>query len=98
MTKLFLSALVALSATLQTYAQQPLLLRQPAINNNGSLIAFSFQGDIWTVTSSGGKASRLTIHDAYESNPIFSPDGNQIAFSGSRFGNKDIFVMPTNGG
>jgi Tol biopolymer transport system component len=98
MTKSFLTALVAISANLQSYAQQPLLLRQPAINNNGSLVAFSFQGDIWTVPSSGGKASRLTIHDAYESNPVFSPDGNQIAFSGSRFGNNDIFVMPAEGG
>ncbi len=80
------------------FAQNGLILRQPAINNDGSLVAFSYQGDIWTVNSSGGKASRLTIHEAYESTPIFSPDGKQIAFSGSRFGNNDIFVVPTEGG
>lgn len=81
-----------------SYAQQPLLLRQPAINKDGSLIAFSFQGDIWTIPATGGKATRLTIHDAYEGHPIFSPDGKQIAFSGSRYGNNDIFVIPTEGG
>jgi Tol biopolymer transport system component len=75
-------------------AQQPLLLRQPAVNNDGSLLVFSFQGDIWTVPAAGGKAARLTIHEAYESTPVFSPDGKQIAFSGARFGNNDIFVMP----
>ena len=75
-----------------------LVLRQPAINNDGSLVAFSFQGDIWTVAAAGGKATRLTIHEAYEGNPIFSPDGKQIAFSGARFGNNDIFVIPTGGG
>jgi len=80
------------------YGQQPLLLRQPAINNDGSIVAFSFQGDIWTVSSKGGKATRLTIHEAYEGNPIFSPDGKKIAFSGTRFGNNDVFVMPTEGG
>src|SRR3982751_3351099 len=80
------------------YAQQPLVLRQPAINNDGSLVAFSFQGDIWTVPAAGGKATRLTIHEAYEASPVFSPDGKQIAFSGARFGNNDIFVMPTGGG
>lgn len=80
------------------HAQQPQLLRQPAVNNDGSLVAFSYQGDIWTVPAAGGKASRLTIHEAYESTPIFSPDGKQIAFSGARFGNNDIFVMPTEGG
>ncbi len=77
---------------------QSLLLRQPAVNADGSLVAFSFQGDIWTVPASGGKASRLTVHEAYESNPIFSPDGKRIAFSGARFGNNDVFVMPAEGG
>ncbi|WP_026994200.1 S41 family peptidase [Flectobacillus major] len=81
-----------------TFGQNPLVLRQPSINNDGSVVAFSYQGDIWTVPSTGGNATRLTIHEAYESNPIFSPDGKQIAFSGSRFGNNDIFVMPTTGG
>ncbi|MEA5428335.1 S41 family peptidase [Arcicella lustrica] len=81
-----------------TMAQSPLLLRQPSINNDGSVVSFSYQGDIWTVPSTGGNATRLTIHEAYESNPIFSPDGKQIAFSGTRFGNNDIFVMPSTGG
>ncbi len=80
------------------YAQDNLLLRFPALNNDGTKIAFSFQGDIWTVPLSGGKATRLTIHEAYESNPIFSPDGKQIAFSGARYGNNDLFVIPAEGG
>lgn len=93
---IILFALIISSATL--FAQNDLLLRFPTLNNNGSVIAFSFQGDIWTVPSNGGKATRLTIHEAYESNPKFSPDGKQIAFSGNRFGNNDIFVIPTEGG
>ena len=75
-----------------------LLLRYPALNNDGTKIAFSFQGDIWTVPSTGGKATRLTIHEAYEAYPKFSPDGKQIAFSGVRYGNNDLFVIPTEGG
>ncbi len=74
------------------------LIRFPALNNDGSLIAFSYQGDIWTVPSHGGQAIRLTVHEGYESNPIFSPDDKQISFSGERFGNYDIFIMPANGG
>ena len=77
---------------------QSVLLRHPAVNKEGSLVAFSYQGDIWTVPSSGGKATRLTIHEGYESNPIFSPDGKLIAFSGSRYGNNDVFVVPVEGG
>ena len=80
------------------YSQHPVLLRQPAISPDGSLVAFSFQGDIWTVPAVGGKATRITIHDAYESHPVFSPDGKQIAFSGARYGNNDIFTVPAEGG
>jgi len=82
----------------EAFSQNLSLLRHPSINKDASLVAFSFQGDIWTVPASGGRATRLTIHEAYESNPIFSPDGSQIAFSGSRYGNNDIFVMPSKGG
>ncbi|HMP29557.1 MAG TPA: S41 family peptidase, partial [Saprospiraceae bacterium] len=63
-----------------------------------SLVAFSYQGDIWTVSAKGGKATRLTIHEAYESNPIFSPDGSKIAFTGARFGNNDIYTISIDGG
>lgn len=95
------SAFVLIIACLHfslTHAQNGLLLRHPSTNHDGSLVAFSFQGDIWTVPSSGGKATRLTIHEAYESNPVFSADGKFIAFSGNRYGNNDIFVMPADGG
>ncbi len=81
-----------------TFAQENLLLRFPALNNDGSQIAFSFQGDIWTVPVTGGKATRLTIHEAYEAYPKFSPDGKQIAFSGARYGNNDLFVIQNDGG
>ncbi len=79
-------------------AQQELLLRYPALNNDASKIAFSYQGDIWTVPTLGGKATRLTIHEAYESSPKFSKDGKQIAFTANRFGNNDLFLIPSEGG
>ena len=43
--------------------------RYPAISPNGQTVAFSYQGDIWTVPVGGGRALRLTIHEAYESRP-----------------------------
>ena len=93
---LTIAAFCALS--LPILAQDGTLLRYPAVHPTGSTVAFSYQGDIWTVPTTGGKATRLTIHEAYESNPVFSPDGKQIAFSGSRYGNNDLFVMDANGG
>lgn len=98
MRKVAITLKIVLLSVFYTQAQSPLILRQPAINADGSVVAFSFQGDIWTVPASGGKGTRLTVHEAYESNPVFSPDGRQIAFSGARFGNNDVFVMPVEGG
>jgi tricorn protease-like protein/C-terminal processing protease CtpA/Prc len=97
MQKLVFALIFSLS-TFHSWGQSKLLLRHPSINHDGSQVAFSFQGDIWTVPSSGGKATRLTIHEAYEGTPIYSPDGKKIAFSGSRYGNNDVFVVPSEGG
>ncbi|MFM7340958.1 MAG: peptidase S41, partial [Bacteroidota bacterium] len=79
-------------------AQQPLWMRYPAISPDGSTIAFAFQGDIWKVSSKGGKAERITSNDAYDVSPVWSPDGKNIAFASDRHGNMDIFIMPAEGG
>ncbi len=73
-------------------------VRYPAPSPDGSKIAFSFQGDIWTVSIDGGRAKRLTIHQAYESFPKWNKDGSKIAFSSNRFGNNDVFIIPKQGG
>ncbi len=76
---------------------QPLILN-PAISPDGSTIAFSYQGDIWTVPASGGRADRLTLHEGYESMPVWNPEGTSIAFTSDRYGNSDIFTIPSSGG
>ena len=75
---------------------KPLLLQRPALSKTH--IAFNFAGDIWTVPREGGEATRLTTGVGIEGNPIFSPDGAQIAFTGQYDGNVDVFVVPTSGG
>ncbi|MCP4219176.1 MAG: PDZ domain-containing protein [bacterium] len=74
------------------------ILRSPSLNPDGSQIAFSYQGDIWTVAADGGRALRITIHNAYDTFPKWNKAGNAIAFSSNRFGNDDIFVVPAVGG
>ncbi len=74
------------------------LLRHPALNQDGTRLAFSYQGDIWTVPSAGGSARRLTIHEAYDAEPAWSPDDRHLAFQSDRFGNDDVFVMTADGG
>lgn len=75
---------------------QPLLMRHPTLS--ATRIAFQFAGEIWEVPRQGGSAVRLTASGGHDGNPIFSPDGKLIAFSGSYDGNVDVYVMPAGGG
>ena len=72
--------------------------RHSAISPDGSSIVFSYKGDIYKVSSKGGRATALTIHSAWEGHPVWSRDGKQIAFASDRHGNLDVYVMPADGG
>jgi tricorn protease len=61
-------------------------------------IAFSFAGEIWTVPREGGIARRLVGGQRQNAKPIFSPDGTQIAFTGTYDSNTDVYVVSANGG
>jgi len=74
----------------------PMLMRHPTISKDS--IAFQFAGEIWSVSRDGGEAHRLTDSGGHDANPLFSPDGSQIAFSGAYDGNVDVYVMPSEGG
>src|SRR5687767_9275523 len=74
----------------------PVLAQQPTLS--ASQVVFVFAGDLWSVPRAGGEARRLTTGPGVESNPMFSPDGNWIAFTGQYDGNVDVFVIPAQGG
>jgi tricorn protease len=75
---------------------KPLLLRHPTINRTH--IVFVYANDLWSVGREGGEAIRLTTGAGVETDPFFSPDGTQVAFTGEYDGNIDVFVMPAAGG
>ena len=77
-------------------AEEPLLLQKPTLNK--SHIVFAYAGDLWKVPREGGEAVRLTSGAGIETDPAFSPDGTQIAFTGEYDGNIDVFVVPAAGG
>ena len=93
-------SLVACFLTLELMAlaqgERPLLLRHPTISQ--TQIVFSFAGDLWIVGRDGGDARRLTSGIGAETDPFFSPDGTQVAFTGEYDGNEDVYVVPAAGG
>ena len=74
----------------------PVLLRKPTVS--WTEIAFAYGGDLWIVPRVGGEARRLTSDVGIETDPVFSPDGGTIAFTGEYDGNRDVFVVPAVGG
>ncbi len=76
------------------YAQQSrAYFSEPSLSPDRQEIAFVSGGDIWTVPSTGGVAALLVSHPATESRPIYSPNGEQLAFVSTRSGNGDIYVL-----
>lgn len=97
MIRFFFSILAILTLTTSVSAAEAPMPRHPAPSPDGSMIAFSWQGDLWTVAAAGGTARRLTAHPAVERYPVWSRDGAMIAFASNRHGNADVFVMPADG-
>ena len=98
MNKLILATLLGAYGLAAQAQDNPLWMRHPAISPDGKTIAFSYQGDIFTVPSSGGTAKQITSNAAFDSYPVWSPDGNHIAFASNREGSIDVWVMNANGG
>lgn len=98
MNKLILATLLGAYGLAAQAQDNPLWMRHPAISPNGKTIAFSYQGDIFTVPSNGGTAKQITSNAAFDSYPVWSPDGNHIAFASNREGSIDVWVMDANGG
>ena len=98
-TASLLAAAAPLSAQLPPPTSAPVVgARMPALSPDGSRVAFVYRGDIWIAAVEDGRARPLTDHVEMDGNPLFSPDGQWVAFSSKRTGNWDIFIVPAEGG
>ncbi len=92
-----MSIALAVGSLSTAHAQQEtLLLRNPSISKTH--VTFVYGGDIWVADKNGQNPRRLTTNPGVEMNPIFSPDGKQIAFTGNYDGNTDVYTIPVVGG
>lgn len=85
-----------LLSSLYPSLEGPMLLRHPTVSKTS--VAFSFAGDIWSVSREGGIAARLTTSAGAENNPFYSPDGQWIAFTAEYNGNNDVYIVQAEGG
>lgn len=76
--------------------QEARLLRFPAVH--GDQVVFAYAGDLYRLEGDSGIARRITSHEGYEVFPRFSPNGEQLAFTGQYQGNTEVYVMPATGG
>jgi uncharacterized repeat protein (TIGR01451 family) len=82
-----------------TTTPPPITNTMPTWSPDSSQIAFAqWNGDyeIYLMNSDGSNLRRCTCNNAYDSDPVFSPDGTRIAFISDRSGQRDIWVMNVN--
>src|SRR5258705_3094241 len=89
-------AVVVCLCCVEVAAAQTKLLRFPDVY--GDKVVFTYGGDLWTASTSGGMATRLTSHPGLEVFAKFSPDGKWIAFTGQYDGDEQVYVIPSTGG
>ena len=94
---LTISALLFMAAV-SGAQDSPLWLRKNAISPNGEQIAFTYKGNIYVVDTDGGHARQITTNPAYDTDPMWSPDGGSIIFASYRNKSKDIYSVPVEGG
>jgi tricorn protease len=97
MKKLCFLALLMVTVFAGLKAQDEMrLLRFPSVY--GDKVVFSYAGDLYLVSTTGGIARRLTSDPGQELFAHFSPDGKYIAFTGQYHGNTEVYLMPAEGG
>ena len=94
----FLSVMAICLTYVCSAQTNPQWARYPAISPNGETIAFTYKGNIFTVPVDGGVAKQLTYHVANDYAPVWSKNGEKIAFSSDRYGNFDVYIMDAKGG
>jgi len=68
------------------------------LSPDGRTIVFELLGDLYTLPSEGGEATRITSGQAYDMQPRYSPDGGRIVFVSDRNGSENLWIADADGG
>ena len=70
---------------------------QPDVSPDGRTILFDLLGDIYAVDSTGGAARPVLTGMAFETHPVFAPDGKHFAFVSDRSGTTNLWIADADG-
>ena len=70
------------------------VIRKPIMEGEKS----EYLSHIWIVTADGERNIQYTHGEKSDGSPSFSPDGHYLAFTSSRSGSTQVWVMPLTGG
>ncbi|WP_395327461.1 amidohydrolase family protein [Novosphingobium sp. BL-8H] len=68
-----------------------------SVSPDGKTLVFDVLGDLFTMPAAGGKARQISEGLAFDSQPVFSPDGQWIAFVTDRSGAENIWIARPDG-
>ncbi|MGI9627639.1 MAG: amidohydrolase family protein [Longimicrobiales bacterium] len=89
-----LSASVGASPALlaQTHVTVDIGARDATISPDGSRIALSILGKIWTMPIDGGPTTQVTYGPSWDTQPAWSPDGRFLAYASRTGAGSDLIV------
>ena len=67
------------------------------VSPDGKELVFSILGDLYCLPIEGGEAERITDGLAFDCQPVYSPDGEWIAFITDRDGDENLWVARADG-
>jgi TolB protein len=65
----------------------------PRLSPDGRTLVFGAAGFLWMQPVSGGPAQRISHATALESEPAFSPDGRQLAYVRTQYGQDSVELL-----
>ncbi|MEO8025045.1 MAG: S41 family peptidase [Bryobacteraceae bacterium] len=69
-----------------------------SLSPNSRRIAFSIHGEVFTAPVAEGDLRQITDNPSRDQDPLWSPDGKQLAFLSDRSGREEIYVIAADGG
>jgi Tol biopolymer transport system component len=63
------------------------------VSPDGKTIVFELLDDLYTLPSTGGKATRIASGLALDTQPRFSPDGKRLVFVSDRSGSENLWLL-----